>query len=326
MSCEPCSVPNASAVCDASLSCAMGECNAGWGNCDEDASTGCETPLTTPANCGNCTTVCPSAKVPQIRSPFLCGDGVCRCDPDANVLDGGTTVNESCRITTGSAARCNAEGICQCGASYKTCLRGEYCGYFTQIVSGGTTFTGSRCTCNSTDFGCRANFKCVNNAQCSCDGNASCIVGTAPGAGQAQCGSDGRCVCNGASCPEGQVCTRVGGTGGTANQARCVCGASDYGCDRANTQGSLRCVGGACFCDGDLSCRQTGNNAGNVACIVAGDNAGRCRCGSTVCGPGEHCRANGGNQVCVCGTSNNGCTTSQVCRRGSTGAWGCQTP
>jgi hypothetical protein len=52
-----CSVDNGSATCD-SGSCQIDECDDGWGDCDGDRRNGCEAPLTTVGNCGECGNPC----------------------------------------------------------------------------------------------------------------------------------------------------------------------------------------------------------------------------------------------------------------------------
>ena len=53
-----CSLPNATAYC-ASSACAVGPCTAGYANCNNVASDGCEVNLNTDANhCGACGNAC----------------------------------------------------------------------------------------------------------------------------------------------------------------------------------------------------------------------------------------------------------------------------
>ncbi|MBL8605445.1 MAG: hypothetical protein JNK72_26170 [Myxococcales bacterium] len=57
-----CNFANATARCEAGV-CALGACNAGFGDCDSDASTGCETDLRgAAAHCGACGRSCTSAQ------------------------------------------------------------------------------------------------------------------------------------------------------------------------------------------------------------------------------------------------------------------------
>lgn len=64
--------------------CVVGQCDLGWGDCDDDAANGCETPLDGSAACGVCGTTCDSL------SSCICatvnGRIVCGCE----ALDAGT--------------------------------------------------------------------------------------------------------------------------------------------------------------------------------------------------------------------------------------------
>ena len=57
-SCDPCNLANATAKCDAGA-CAIDSCNAGFSDCNNDASDGCEANTKAdPANCGACGDAC----------------------------------------------------------------------------------------------------------------------------------------------------------------------------------------------------------------------------------------------------------------------------
>ena len=65
-----CSTPNATAACVFGL-CMIGNCNAGWGDCDGDSVNGCEADLASSLNhCGSCGTECPM--------PLMCISGECQ--------------------------------------------------------------------------------------------------------------------------------------------------------------------------------------------------------------------------------------------------------
>jgi hypothetical protein len=68
-------VANGTRVCSAGI-CGIASCNSGWGNCDGNATNGCETNTqTSAANCGVCGRACPSGQI--------CSAGVCNvaCTP-----------------------------------------------------------------------------------------------------------------------------------------------------------------------------------------------------------------------------------------------------
>ena len=60
-----CALPHATATCEAGA-CAITECARGYGDCDGDASNGCETPLDTTSNCGGCRRRCALSGVPTV--------------------------------------------------------------------------------------------------------------------------------------------------------------------------------------------------------------------------------------------------------------------
>lgn len=77
--CSPCSIPHAKASCSGGA-CALGTCDSGWGNCNNDPADGCETDLQADTdNCAACGHVCTNpAGTPA------CVAGVCTipyCDP-----------------------------------------------------------------------------------------------------------------------------------------------------------------------------------------------------------------------------------------------------
>ena len=65
--CGPCVLPHATAACIAG-SCSIESCNPGWHDCDDIASTGCETDLeTAPDDCGQCGHTCRGSACEQGR-------------------------------------------------------------------------------------------------------------------------------------------------------------------------------------------------------------------------------------------------------------------
>jgi hypothetical protein len=65
-------VTNGTAACVGG-SCAVAQCDGGFGNCDVDTATGCETPLSTTADCGACGASCAQSQ--------SCTDGECADSP-----------------------------------------------------------------------------------------------------------------------------------------------------------------------------------------------------------------------------------------------------
>ena len=94
-----CTFANAAASCAASA-CVMGACSAGFGNCDSDTVTGCETLLmTSVANCGVCGNRCATGQ--------SCVSGTCACPSGQSVCSG------TCISTQTDVNNCGACGnIC----------------------------------------------------------------------------------------------------------------------------------------------------------------------------------------------------------------------
>jgi hypothetical protein len=75
---EACDLLHADESCSTGT-CALGDCDTGWGNCDSNDSTGCETELNTMSNCGACGAAC---SLPDAVAS--CSTGSCQivsCDP-----------------------------------------------------------------------------------------------------------------------------------------------------------------------------------------------------------------------------------------------------
>lgn len=73
-SCMPCILPHASAKCEA-LKCVIAQCaDEDWGDCDGNASNGCERDLDTRSSCGGCGIKCGGS------TPY-CNHGDCSATP-----------------------------------------------------------------------------------------------------------------------------------------------------------------------------------------------------------------------------------------------------
>lgn len=78
-----CSVPNATPTCTGGT-CGLGECNSGYGDCNDEETDGCETALDSESHCGACGNACaPGAScVGGSCSGMSCPAGSSDCDGD----------------------------------------------------------------------------------------------------------------------------------------------------------------------------------------------------------------------------------------------------
>ncbi len=215
-----CTAPaNASATCSAAR-CGF-VCNEGFGDCDGDATNGCEANLTGTSNCGRCGNTCGGG------TPLCNRDGasaVCSSGCDAGEIRcGGTCVNPLTDVNHCNAcgAACpgavNARAVCSAGRCGLSCADGF-----------------GDCDGNATN-GCESDTR-INVAHCGMCGRA-CPMG-AHAAGRT-C-SAGRC---GAVCEAGYADCNADPADGCEVDLR----ASDSNCGACGTScGTGRCVSGAC--------------------------------------------------------------------------------
>jgi hypothetical protein len=122
-------VANGSAGCVAGV-CVVASCNAGFGNCDNLSSTGCETNLnTTNSNCGACGTVCPAGAT--------CTNGACVC-PAGTVSCNGTCLNTQSDINN-------------CGFCGNVCGPDQFCANGTCLCATGLVICNGTCVNTQSD-------------------------------------------------------------------------------------------------------------------------------------------------------------------------------
>ena len=98
--CYPCLFDHASGACDSAGRCTMGQCAAGFADCNKDPSDGCEADLSSAANCLTCGSRCPAGTV-------------CTTTGCAATCPGGlTTCNGRCADIASSATACGGCSPC----------------------------------------------------------------------------------------------------------------------------------------------------------------------------------------------------------------------
>jgi len=126
----PCSLAAATSTC-ATGTCAVEACDPNWGDCDGRAPNGCETPLTTNANCGMCGTICaPSGGGGD------CSTGTCRVSSCAAGYD-------DCDMNPGNGCETSIRTLTDCGA----------CGVPCTFPSGTASCAAGACTLTGCDTG-----------------------------------------------------------------------------------------------------------------------------------------------------------------------------
>ena len=122
---SPCDLDNASGECIGG-ECGVAECDAGWGDCNEDPEDGCEHDvLADDDNCGSCDNLCVGEE--------FCEDGWCVIDCGALTFCMGECVNvmNDARHCDGCGEACEVEdptlvGVCLNSTCYDTSCPGGY--------------------------------------------------------------------------------------------------------------------------------------------------------------------------------------------------------
>ncbi len=163
-----CSLANATAVCVGG-GCAIGSCNAGYGDCDGIASNGCETNLnTTPTSCGTCTNVCNLANATADCSAGSCT--VASCTAGYGNCDG--IASNGCETALDTNSNC---GVCG-----TTCGAGTFCSGSTCVssCSSGTTYCTAYGACFNLATDPSHCGSCSNTCPSYPDSTSTCTAGT----------------------------------------------------------------------------------------------------------------------------------------------------
>jgi hypothetical protein len=266
-------------------------CAAGRGNCDLNATNGCEVATTADArNCGRCGNVCALANAASTCAAGACAVGSCNagfadCDGMAATgceVDVRTTVAH-CGACGRTCAPANATAACAAGV----------CGY-TACNAGFADCDGNRAN------GCEVNLN-ADPRHCGRCGNACNATG-----GTATCAM-GLC---GVTCAAGRGDCNLNAADGCevdTTAAASHCGRCGNACDPANA--TPACAASAC---GYVACNVgfgdcDGNRANGCEVNVLSSNAHCGGCGR-MCPSGQVCSAGACTVVCGAGLTNCGGT------------------
>ncbi|MEZ4390038.1 MAG: hypothetical protein R3A48_02990 [Polyangiales bacterium] len=272
-----CAAPNAAGRCRAGR-CEVGSCIGAFGDCDGDASNGCETSLRSATDCGACRSACPVRPFAATVCDTASATCALRCDPSR--ADCNLVADDGCEVDV-------RESVDHCGA----------CGRACAAAHGTARCDEGRCAIAS----CEAGFS-------DCDGDPlnGCEVDTRASA--AHCGACGsRCAAGAnasAQCRDGgcQVSCEAG-------FADCD-GRVDDGCEtdlRASTEHCGAC-GAGCVAQGGVARCASGR------CEIASCEAGFADCNGRV---DDGCETDLRSSATACGACGVRCPGSQRCARGA---------
>jgi Cys-rich repeat protein len=281
-----CRLANATSQC-AGGRCAIAACAPGWGDCDGNATNGCEVNLESSTfHCGMCGRACPvrSGATPS------CAAGACRstCDPDRADCNG--RADDGCETET-------RVDLLHCGGCALACRPANATG---QCLSG-------VCEIAACDRGFL-----------DCDGNPANGCETDLATSPRNCGACGR------SCATGQVCLLGACVVDCGALTRCGSSCTDLRADDRNCGACGRacapdeaCAAGACT----LVCRAPETLCAG-RCVVTASNSAHCGACGRVCAGAPNatpvCTAGACGFACLPGFADcdglaaNGCEVSTV--------------
>ncbi len=166
-----CTVANGTPAC-VSRSCGIQSCNPGWGDCDSNYTTGCETPLGTDTNCSTCGDACSFNHASGSCVAGSCVLGNCETgwgDCDSNPQNGcesDLTSEQNCG-TCGNS--CEADESCINGQCVFHCADADSDGYQDENCG------GDDCDDSNADIHPNADDPCGDGVDQNCDGTDECV-------------------------------------------------------------------------------------------------------------------------------------------------------
>lgn len=269
--------------------CGIGQCDSGYGDCNQDAEDGCEQRLTDPMHCGSCDTRCdqlPHIEQSQCENAacvvLRCSEGFADCNGDPS--DGCEADLAGASSCGGCGAACDlprvAESLCAVQQGRATCQVDHACGETGDVQPD---------SCNDTArLGCASGYAdCDDKPENGCETDLSRL---------SSCGACGR------SCVQPHAAT-------ACQDGKCVTLRCDPGYDTCGDDSACRSLlddahnCGACgnACAADMKCvggRCTANNCDATHADCDGDSSNGCEtpldstsdCGGCgrACEPADH--------------------------------------
>jgi len=263
-----CSPAHGEAACN-NGTCGIAYCDNGYQNCDALASNGCETSLSSAANCGGCSTNC--ASLPNVSSATCSGSscsiesckaGWADCDPtrvgcETNVSSDSQNCgacNRACGTQNGSAS-C-VSGSCQlsnCNAGFGNC--------------DANAANGCETTLNQADNCGACGKSCPNpsNGYGFCTGSGSCDF-----------------ACNAGYTKSGSSCVASSDPNNCGGHGKCPAPANGYATCSAGTCG-IACNSGYTNCNGSCVTLGTVDNCGSCGDVCSAPAGGSATCNAGSC-------------------------------------------
>jgi hypothetical protein len=322
-------------------SCVSGTCRVkcedNFGDCDDDASNGCETSLNDVNNCGKCGTVCPDVDGQQA----FCRNGECgatACKANLGDCDGDSTCETDLSADPNNCGRCGAlcsvvhgtagcdAGHCvvaACDKGFDNCNKGADDGGYSDGCE--ANLNENPDDCGACDNRCQ-----TKNGNGTCDKGSCAIVSCNSGYKDCDMKASNGCEVNTATDPG-----NCGGCGNACDAPNAVSGCVDSTCTVASCEGQFRhCVDGADGCETDTSSSIQHCGSCTGTCSKAGATSASCTkgaCDAPAC-DSSHLNCDGNNAngcetdltlATNCGACGNACGASEKCISVG-GTYGCQ--
>ncbi|MDB4930796.1 MAG: uncharacterized protein JWM10_3280, partial [Myxococcaceae bacterium] len=269
---QRCAVPNAAPACLNGM-CTVGSCSLPYGDCDRDASTGCETDtFASVFHCGGCGRACEA----RAHATAVCATGRCEYACEAGYSDCDGNPGNGCETASSSSAT-------NCGACGAVCMPARAMG---ACVAG-------RCT-----------IMACGEGYGDCDANAGNGCETDLNQTSAHCGACGRACASRPNSFPGCIAGEC--------QTSCVTGFLDCdGDDATGCETNVRTSLDSCGACG-RACATANATPACVAarCTVARCNAGFADCNASAA---DGCEANLAADGANCGACGAACPSGQTC-------------